>query len=245
VNANQVSLLEVSGLSKAFGGVHAVRDVSFSVRDGEVLGLVGPNGSGKTTVFNLIAGALPADRGEVYFSRRRITRCSPSTRAALGIGRTFQLVRTFPHLSLLENILAGRLYGREPVRSLPRARADAMMLLDRVGLAGKRDAPAAQLTLNDRKRLEIGRALATQPRLLLLDEPVAGLNPAEVNGLLALLGEIRAGGVTLVIVEHNVRLMRALCDRIVVLHSGKKIAEGTPAEALDHAEVVRVYLGRT
>ncbi len=218
--------------------------LSFTVRDGEILGLLGPNGSGKTTVFNLIAGAFPSDAGEVFFSGRQITRCAPSLRAVLGIARTFQLVRALPNLSALDNVLVACLYGRERSSSLSHARAEALNLLALVGIRDKSGYPAVKLTLVERKRLEIARALATRPRMLLLDEPAAGLNPVEVDAALALFGQIRAGGITLVIVEHNVRAVRAVCDRVVVLNAGKKIAEGVPAEALEHAEVVQVYLGR-
>jgi ABC-type branched-subunit amino acid transport system ATPase component len=243
VTASPTPLLDVRGLEKAFGGLHAVDDLSFAVREGEILGLLGPNGSGKTTVFNLIAGALPPDGGQIYFAGRQITRCSPSLRASLGIARTFQLVRTLQNLRALENVVVARLYGHEPAPSLTQARLEAMTFLERVGLHGKGGYPAARLTLAERKKLEIACALATRPRLLLLDEPAAGLNLEEVNVLLSLFGQIRAGGVTLIIVEHNVRAVRALCDRVVILNSGKKIAEGAPAEALEHAEVVQVYLG--
>jgi len=245
VAASQPPLLEVRGLAKAFGGLRAVDDLSFTVREGEILGMLGPNGSGKTTVFNLIAGTIPPDGGEVHFSGRRITRCAASLRATLGIARTFQLVRTLPNLSALDNVLVACLYGRERPASFSLASATALRLLALVGIRDKSDYPAVKLTLAERKKLEIARALATHPRLLLLDEPAAGLNPVEVNAALALFGQIRAGGVTLVIVEHNVRAVRAVCDRVVVLNSGKKIAEGSPAEALEHAEVVQVYLGRT
>ncbi len=207
------------------------------------MGLLGPNGSGKTTVFNLIAGAFPSDGGEVYFAGRPITRCAASLRATLGIARTFQLVRTLPNLSALDNVLVARLYGRQQSASLSHARAEAITLLALVGMSNKAASPAVSLTLAERKRLEIARALATRPRLLLLDEPAAGLNPVEVDAALALFGQIRAGGITLVIVEHNVRAIRAVCDRVIVLNAGKTIAEGTPEEALAHAAVVQVYLG--
>jgi ABC-type branched-subunit amino acid transport system ATPase component len=244
VIADRGPLLEVRGLSKAFGGLRAVDDLSFVVRAGEILGLLGPNGSGKTTVFNLIAGVFPPDGGRVYFAGREITRASPSSRAALGIARTFQLVRTLPSLSVLDNVVAARLYGREPAPSVPAARAEALGLLALVDLGDKAAVPARTLTLAERKTLEIARALASRPRLLLLDEPAAGLNPVEVDAALAFFGRIRAGGVTLVVVEHNVRAVRALCDRVLVLNAGRKIVEGRPAEALEHAEVIQVYLGR-
>ena len=218
-------------------------DLSFTVRGGEILGLLGPNGSGKTTVFNLIAGAFPSDGGEVYFAGRPITRCAASLRATLGIARTFQLVRTLPNLSAVDNVVVARLYGRQQSASLSNARAEALSLLAQVGLSDKATSPALKLTLAERKRLEIARALATRPRLLLLDEPAAGLDPVEVDAALALFGQLRAGGITLVIVEHNVRAIRGVCDRVIVLDAGKTIAEGTPEEALAHAAVVQVYLG--
>jgi ABC-type branched-subunit amino acid transport system ATPase component len=244
VIASPTPLLEVRGLSKAFGGLHAVDDLSFAVRQGEILGLLGPNGSGKTTVFNLIAGVWPPDRGQVFFAGRQITRRPPSARAALGIARTFQPVRAFPNLSVFENVLVARLYGCAPP-SLSQARAEVLNLLIPTGLHEKGGSPAAMLTLGEWKRLEIARALAARPRLLLLDEPASGLNPVEVAGLVSMFHQVRAEGITLVVVEHNVRAVRALCDRVVVLNSGRKIAEGTPAEALRHAEVIEVYLGRT
>ncbi len=243
--ASRAPLLELRGLTKAFGGLRAVDDLSLTVHEGEILGLLGPNGSGKTTVFNLIAGALPADGGQIYFAARPITRCSASFRVALGIARTFQLVRTFPALSVLDNVLVARLYGHERAPSVPDARLEAMGFLGLVGLHDKGGAPAARLTLAERKKLEVARALATRPRLLLLDEPAAGLTPAEVAAALSLFARIRAAGTTLIIVEHNIRVARALCDRVVVLSSGRKIAEGPPAVALEHPKVVQVYLGRT
>jgi len=237
-------LLAVHELAKAFGGLRAVDRVSFGVGEAEILGLLGPNGSGKTTIFNLIAGALRPDGGDVHFAGRRITYRSPSFRASLGIARTFQLVRTFPNLTALENVMVARLYGRERARSTAEARADAEALLAQVGVEEKRESPAARLTLGERKQVELARALATRPRLLLLDEPAAGLTAGEVDAAIALFRRIRAQGTAIVLVEHNVRAVRALCDRVVVMHAGKKIAEGAPAEALAHAEVVQVYLGK-
>lgn len=245
MTASRTPLLEVRGLSKAFGGLRAVDDLSFTVGEGEIMGLLGPNGSGKTTVFNLIAGTCPPDRGHIYFSLRQITRCSPSARVALGIARTFQLVRALPNLSALDNVLVACLYGHARAPSVPRARPEARRFLDLVGLGGKGGYSAARLTLAERKRLEVARALATRPRLLMLDEPAAGLNPVEVNEVLSLCGQIRAAGITLIVVEHNVHVARALCDRVVILSSGKMIADGPPARALERPQVVEVYLGRT
>ncbi len=237
------ALLDVQGLCKAFGGVRAVRDLSFRVEPGEVLGLLGPNGSGKTTVFNLIAGALYADAGEVVFDGRRITRLAPSGRSALGIARTYQHVRSLPRLSALDNVAVAGLYGARPAASTAEARRTAGDLLDRVGLSWARELPVDGLTVAERKRLEVARALATHPRLVLLDEPLAGLNPSEAAEALALFARIRDEGITVVIVEHNVGAVRRLCGRIVVLNSGEKIAEGLPDSVLADARVVEVYLG--
>jgi branched-chain amino acid transport system ATP-binding protein len=239
----RAALLEAEGLVKTFGGLRAVNDLSLGVRTGEILGLVGPNGSGKTTVFNLIAGAQAPDRGVLYFDGRDITRLAPHRRAALGIIRTFQLVRAFAGLSVLDNVLAARLYGRPRPTPRAEARREALECLRFVGLGALAGRRAATLTLGERKRLEVARALAAGPRLLLLDEPAAGLNPTEVAGLLALIRNLRDGGITIVLVEHNVGAIRELCDRVIVLNAGRKIAEGRPADALDHAAVVEVYLG--
>lgn len=236
-------LLEARGLAKTFGGLRAVEDLSFAVRAGEILGLLGPNGSGKTTAFNLIAGTLAPDRGAVYFDGRDVTGFAPHRRAALGIARTFQLVRALSGLAVLDNVLVARLYGHVRAGDIAGARAEALECLEFVGLAAKADRPAGTLTLAERKSLEVARALAVSPRLLLLDEPAAGLNSTEVAALLVLLRRIRAGGITIVIVEHNVGAMRDLCDRAVVLNAGRTIAEGRPHEVLEHAGVVEVYLG--
>jgi ABC-type branched-subunit amino acid transport system ATPase component len=241
--ASGAGLLEARGLVKTFGGLRAVNDLSFAVRAGEILGLLGPNGSGKTTVFNLIAGAQAPDTGAIYFEGRDVTRLAPHRRAALGIIRTFQFVRALAGLSVLDNVLVACLYGRARPTGMPAARLHALACLGFVGLAGAATRPAATLGLGERKRLELARVLAAKPRLLLLDEPAAGLNPAEVAGLLALIRKLRADGITVAMVEHNVGAIREVCDRIVVLNAGRKIAEGLPAEALDHAAVVEVYLG--
>ena len=238
-------LLEIADLQKTFGGVGAVNGLSFAVRRHEIFGLLGPNGSGKTTVFNLVSGALPADSGQVYFAGRQITADPPSRRARLGIARTFQLARVFPNLTALENVAVACLYGRAPSRSPAHAREDARALLARVGVAHRGGTLASSLTLADRKRVEIARALAGRPRLLLLDEPAGGLSPAEVDEQIALFRQFRADGITVMLVEHNVRAVRTLCDRVVVMHAGRKVTEGTPKQAFEHAEVVRVYLGRS
>lgn len=242
MSGDRLGLLQAEGLNKTFGGLRAVIDVSFAVAEGEILGLVGPNGSGKTTVLNLIAGALRADAGRVRLGGRDITRLPPSIRTHLGIARTFQLVRPLRNLSAIDNVLVARLYGRDRA-DFSAARDESQRLLDLVGLRGKGRMLATRLTLTERKRLEIARALATRPKVLLLDEPLSGLNPTEVDTALSLLRNIRTEGITLVIVEHNVRAVRALCDRVVVLNSGRPVVEGAPGEALSRLEVIEVYLG--
>lgn len=237
------AILQVEGLTRAFGGLTAVDDLSFTVAEGEILGLLGPNGSGKTTAFNLIAGALPADAGSVVFSGRDITHAPAHVRARLGIARTFQLIRPLPHLTALENVLVAALYGRGDTRSVEAARADCRQYLDLVGLSAKAAASAAALTLAERKRLELARALAMHPRILLLDEPLGGLAASEVETTLALFRQIRAGGVTLVIVEHNVLAVRTLCERVIVLNYGRQVAEGRPDTVLRRPEVIQIYLG--
>lgn len=244
MNGDGPSLLQVEGLAKAFGGLRAVDDLSFAVTEGEILGLLGPNGSGKTTVFNLVAGAMRADAGRVRLSGRDITRYPASVRTRLGIARTFQLVRPLPHLTALDNVLVARLFGRDGAPLGPEAREASRRLLELVGLGPKAFVPGANLTLAERKRLEISRALATHPRVLLLDEPLGGLGATEVETSLALFRQIRADGVTVVIVEHNVPAVRSLCDRVIVLNSGRRIAEGRPDEALARPDVIEVYLGR-
>jgi len=244
VSGDRQNLLEVEDLSKSFGGLRAVDRLSFTVDEGEILGLLGPNGSGKTTVFNLIAGSLRTDHGRVRFSGRDITRDPPSFRTRLGIARTFQLVRPLPNLTALDNVLVARLYGRGRSTTLREARDESLDLLYLIGLAQKSGMPATALTLAERKRLEIARALATRPQLLLLDEPLGGLTTTEVSAALDLFRRIRTDGITLVIVEHNVHAVRSLCDRVVVLNSGRLIAEGQPANVLSRPEVVEVYVGK-
>ncbi len=235
-------LLEVERVSKSFGGVRAVHDVSFTLEEGELLGIMGPNGSGKTTLFNLIAGALAPDAGRIRLRGHDIAGLTPHRICARGIARTFQLVRPFAGLSALDNVVVGRLYGRAR-GTTAEAIVEAERLLALVGLEGRARVPASQLTLIDRKRLELGRALATAPQLLLLDEFLAGLNPVETASAMTLIRALVAEGLTLLMVEHIVWALMDLSRRLIVLSAGEKIAEGPPEAVAADPAVVDVYLG--
>ena len=233
-------MLEVRGLGKRFGGLHAVRGLSFEMARGEVLGLIGPNGAGKTTVFNLLSGFLAQDAGEVRFEGRSLTGLKPHAICRMGLARTFQIVRPFPHLTVLENVRVGAL-AREPRMADAADRARAV--IEQVGLAAKAGQPAAGLTLAERKRLELARALATAPTLLLLDEVMAGLNPTEIQAIVALVRSINEAGVSILLIEHNMRAVMTLSHRIVVLSFGEKIVEGAPVAVANDPRVVEAYLG--
>ena len=234
--------LEVAGLRKAFGGLVAVDNLSFSVKRGELIGLIGPNGSGKTTVMNLISGALSADAGSIQFKGRDLARTPAFRIARLGLARTFQLVRVLGSMTVIDNVMPGFAFRSAPLTGA-RAEAAAMALLARVGLADKAVLPATQLTYIDQKRLELARALALDPDLLLLDEWLAGLNPTELAQGIALIRSLRESGITIVMVEHVMDAIRSLCDRCVVMNVGRKIAEGPPASVLADKQVVQAYLG--
>jgi branched-chain amino acid transport system ATP-binding protein len=235
-------LLEVARVSKGFGGVRALHEVSFTLAAGELVGIMGPNGSGKTTLLNCVAGTLTPDGGRIRLDGHGIDGLAPHRVCARGIARTFQLVRPFPGLSALDNVLVGRLYGRAS-GSRAAAVAEAERLLSLVGLAGRAATPAARLTLIDRKRLELARALATAPALLLLDEFMAGLNPAETATAMTLVRGLARDGMTVLMVEHIVWALMDLAQRIIVLSAGEKIAEGPPAAVAADPGVVDVYLG--
>lgn len=236
------NVLTIANLKKSFGGLSAVEDVSFDVRPGEIVGLVGPNGSGKTTVLNLISGALKPDSGRISYMGHGISGHSPESIARLGVARTFQLVRVLPSMSVAENIVPSIAFRARQVTGTA-ACEEAVNLLSRVGLAHRAAMPAAELTYIDQKRLELARALALEPKLLLLDEWLAGLNPSELEEGIALIQALRYDGISIVMVEHVMDAIHALCDRCVVMNAGRVIAHGTPRLALAEPEVVRAYLG--
>lgn len=237
--SNQV-LLELKNLTVKFGGLVALNQLNFTLREGEMVGVIGPNGAGKTTVFNLISGVYRPTEGKILFAGEDITGLAPHQVTTRGIGRTFQVVRPFGGKSVLYNVMVGAfLRHRDPGQ----AREKALEVLKLVGLLQKKDTLAKSLTIVDRKRLEMAKALATEPRLLLLDEVLAGLNPSEVDEAVELVRQIHRSGVTILIIEHVLKAAMALSQRIIVLDYGKKIAEGSPEEVTSNPEVIKAYLG--
>lgn len=238
------ALLELSRVTKSFGGLVAVRDLSFSVSDGEILGLIGPNGAGKTTAFNLIAGVYKPDSGSIKVSGKEIAGKKPHKIMSLGISRTFQTVKPFARMSVVENIAVGGLFGRGHVFSVRKAKAAAQDILRYTSLDSKANVLAGSLTLAEQRRLELARALAANPRIMMLDEVMAGLNHLELSEELTLLRKLnQEKKITLIVIEHVMKAMMQLCGRIVVMDQGEKLAEGTPQEVASNPKVIKAYLG--
>jgi branched-chain amino acid transport system ATP-binding protein len=238
-------LLAVEGLNKAFGGLKAVSNLDFHVDQGEILGLIGPNGSGKTTTINLLTGHIKPDSGSVVFDGQKITGYPRSRVCHSGIARTFQINKPFLELKAIQNVMVGRVYGRNPTKNLGKAAEESLEFLKVVGLTEKSELLVKDLTLMQRKRIELARALAAKPKLLFLDEIMAGLNHAEADEVMETIRKIRESGITILIVEHIMKAVMGLSDRIIVLNMGQKIAEGAPKEIAHDPHVIDVYLGKS
>lgn len=239
------AILEIRNVTRRFAGLVAVNQVSFTLAQGEILGLIGPNGAGKTTLVSLISGTLSPTQGEILYQGKSIANLPAYRRARLGIGRTFQIMRPFPGLSVLDNVAVGALFGRgggQP--DLGKAREQARACLDFVGLGAAAGQRAEALGGPGRKRLELAKALAMQPQVLLCDEVMAGLNLVEIDEVIDVIRKVRASGISVLVIEHVIKAIKSLSDRLLVLHHGEKIADGAPEEVLANAEVVQAYLGK-
>lgn len=233
-------ILQIREAKKQFGGLTAVNNVSFEVNNQEVVGIIGPNGAGKTTLFNLISGSLPVTSGNITFKGEELTKLKPYVICKKGIGRTFQVVKPFGNINVMENVMTGA-YNKIP--DTVEAREYSLHILEKVGLVHRRDEVARSLTIADKKRLEVAKALATQPELLLLDEVMAGLNLSEINELIPLIRNLTEEGMTIIVIEHIMEVIMKLSDKVIVMHHGEKIAEGSPQEVTNDLRVIEAYLG--
>jgi branched-chain amino acid transport system ATP-binding protein len=239
-----MSFLQVQKLTKSFGGLMALCEVNFEIHQGEIFGVIGPNGSGKTTLFNVITGFLKANSGKATFMGKDIIGLPPHQICRQGIARIFQLVKPFLQLTTLQNVMVGRAYGKDPATHIRKAKGEVVEILNFVGLGNKIEILASQLTMAERKKLELARALAAHPQLLLLDELMAGLNLAETETAMNLVNKIRDSGITVIMVEHIMKAVLGISDRIIVLNAGEKIAEGAPKEVVKNQLVIEAYLGK-
>jgi branched-chain amino acid transport system ATP-binding protein len=236
-------ILTGTNVSKYFGALKALDDVNFELFPGEILGIIGPNGAGKTTLLSVINGTLPMTRGRIFFKGKEITGLRPFRIAEQGISRTFQIVKPFPGMTALENVAIGALFGRERERKMSRAMEKAAETIRKVALKGKENILVEKLNVSERKRLELARALTQDPEILLLDEVMAGLTPREIEDIMALIQEVNRGGTTIMVIEHVMKAIMGISNRIIVLHHGQKIAEGTPDEIIENRQVIAAYLG--
>jgi len=237
------SILTGTHVSKYFGALRALDEVDFNLYRGEILGIIGPNGAGKTTLLSVINGTLPITRGRIFFKEREITRLKPFRIAELGISRTFQIVKPFPGMTALENVAIGALFGKDPEKTMSRAMEKAGETIGKVALKGKENILVEKLNVSERKRLELARALTQDPEILLLDEVMAGLTPREIEDIMAVIQEVNRGGTTIMVIEHVMKAIMGISNRIIVLHHGQKIAEGTPDEISENRQVIAAYLG--
>ena len=241
---SSMPIIEVKELTKQFKGLKAVSDVNFSIDAGKISGMIGPNGAGKTTTFNMVGGFFKPTRGQIFYKGEEITKKKPYEYTGMGIARTFQIMKPLGNLTVLDNVVSGAFFGLHAAKGLKAAREIAMETLEFTGLYSKKDTLAKDMGTPDQKRLEMARALATKPQMILLDEVMAGLNPTETDEAIELIFKIRDSGVTVFMIEHVMRAVVSLCEKIIVLHHGEKIAEGTPEEVMNNQHVIEVYLGK-
>jgi len=242
-NDQRNKIISCNRITKYFGGLAAVMDVSFDVAQEEVLGLIGPNGAGKTTLFDLIAGAIKPDKGHTYFEGKNITGLKPNVICRMGLGRTYQITKPFQQMTVLENVICACYFGKDKKLNLKECIEKSKEIINRIGLFDKIKKYGSELTLVERKRLEFARALGTDPKILLLDEVIAGLNPTETQEMIDLLLSIRSQGISILMIEHVMKAVMGVSDRVIVLNHGQKIAEGLPSEVVINGEVIEAYLG--